>query len=264
MKRIYGSVAALLVAQTAGAGVYIEMVNHNLSTNTTAPAQKMYLQDGSGRIVDDSGHVSIIKGNTMYIVDDADKSYVVFDKATMDKLSKKMNDEMAQVKDQLAKLPPEQREQMEAAMGQIPGMGGNDQKWTVEALDSGKSDKVDGRACRLWDIKRNDELDEQVCVVPFASLPGKENFQTVFGNFAKVFDEMAKSVPMLAGMLGNEFSAHVKTNGYPVRLRSYENGKLAPEETVMKVWREEAVPASMFEIPAGYKLKQMPTGPGGN
>ena len=264
MKRIYASVAALAVAQVADAGVYVEMVNHNLATNTTQPAQKMYLEGGSGRIVDDNGHVSIIKGNTMYIIDEADKSYLVFDKATMDKLAKKMSEEMAQVKEQLAKLPEEQRAQMEAAMGKIPGMGGNEQKWTVEALDTGKSDKVDGRTCRLWDIKRNDELDEQVCVVPFASLPGKENFQTVFGNFSKVFDEMAKSVPMLAGMMGNEFSAHVKTNGYPVRLRNYESGKLAPEETLMKVWREEAIPASQFEIPAGYKLKQMPIGPGGN
>jgi hypothetical protein len=47
-------------------------------------------------------------------------------------------------------------------------------------------------------------------------------------------------------------------------MRNYENGKLAPEETLMKVWREEAIPASQFEIPAGYKLKQMPLGPGGN
>ena len=264
MKRISLSVAALSIAGSASAGVYVEMVNHNIATDKTELSQKMYLQDGSGRLVDDNGHVSIIKGNTMYIVDDADKSYVVFDKATMDTLAKKMNDEMAQVKEQLAKLPAEQRAQMEAAMGKIPGMGGNDQKWTVEALDTGKSDKVEGRSCKVWDIKRNDELDEQVCVVPFASLPGKDNFQAVFGNFSKVFDEMSKSVPMLAGMMGNEFSAHVKTNGYPVRLRSYENGKLAPEETLMKVWREEAVPASMFEIPAGYKLKQMPMGPGAN
>ena len=28
----------------------------------------------------------------------------------------------------------------------------------------------------------------------------------------------------------------------------------------MKVWREEAIPAAMFEIPAGYKQKQMPLG----
>jgi hypothetical protein len=30
----------------------------------------------------------------------------------------------------------------------------------------------------------------------------------------------------------------------------------------VSVWREEAIPASMFEVPAGYKQKQMPMGPG--
>ena len=264
MKRIFLIAASLLVARAATAGVYVETVDHNMSTNTTTLFQKMYLQDGAGRIVDSSGRASIFKGNTMYVVDDADKSYIVFDKATMTVLAKKMNDEMARVKDQLAKLPAEQREQMEASMGKIPGMGASDQKWTVEALDTGKSDKVDGRVCKLWDIKRNGELDEQVCVVPFAALPGKENFQSVFGNFSKVFDEMSKSIPMLAGMMGNEFAVHMKTNGYPVRMRSYENGRLAPEETVMKVWREEAVPAAAFEVPAGYQLKQMSTVPGAN
>ena len=130
----------------------------------------------------------------------------------------------------------------------------------MEAVDTGKSDKVDGRTCRLWDIKRKGELDDQICVVPYSALPGKENFQAVFANFAKVFEEMAKSVPMLAGMMSNEFSAQAKVNGFPVRTRGYENGKLGDDEQLMKVWREEAIPASMFEIPAGYKQKQMPMG----
>ena len=73
---------------------------------------------------------------------------------------------------------------------------------------------------------------------------------------------MAKSVPMLSGMMASEFSAQVKANGYPVRRRAYENGQLVDEETLVKVWREETIPASMFEIPAGYKVKQMPMGPG--
>jgi hypothetical protein len=47
-----------------------------------------------------------------------------------------------------------------------------------------------------------------------------------------------------------------------VRRQVYEGGKLSDQETLMKVWREEAVPASMFEIPAGYKAKQMAMGPG--
>jgi hypothetical protein len=164
---------------------------------------------------------------------------------------------MAQMKDQLAKLPPEQRAQMEQMM---PGMSGADQKWVVEALDTGKSDKVDGRACRIWDLKRNGELDDQLCVVPYSSLPGKENFQAVCANFAKVFEEMAKSVPMLAGMMTNEFGAQTKVNGFPVRTRGYEDGKLGNSEHSVSVWREEAIPASMFEVPASYKQKQMPMG----
>ena len=106
----------------------------------------------------------------------------------------------------------------------------------------------------------NGELDEQICVVPYSALPGKENFQTVFANFAKVFEEMAKSVPMLAGMMTNEFSAQAKVNGFPVRTRAYENGKLGNSEHSLSLWREEAIPASMFEVPADYKQKQMPMG----
>jgi hypothetical protein len=65
---------------------------------------------------------------------------------------------------------------------------------------------------------------------------------------------------MLAGMMSNEFSAQSKVNGFPVRSRGYENGKLGDDEQIMTVWREEAIPASMFEIPAGYKRKQMQMG----
>ena len=43
-------------------------------------------------------------------------------------------------------------------------------------------------------------------------------------------------------MMASEFSAQVKANGFPVRRRAYENGKLADEETLVKIWREEAVP----------------------
>ena len=93
--------------------------------------------------------------------------------------------------------------------------------------------------------------------MPYAALPGKENFQQVFANFAKVFEDMAKSVPMLAGMMSNEFDAQSKINGFPVRSRSYENGKLGDVEQLVKPWREESIPASMFEVPAGYRKKSM-------
>ncbi len=257
MKRIFLIVLGALGAQAASAGVYVELVDRNIASGKTELSQKMYVQDGLGRFVDAEGRSTLIKDGTMYIIDDADKSYIAFDKATMEQLAKKINAAMAQMKEQLAKLPPDQRAQMEQMM---PGMMDGEKKWVVEAVDTGKSDKVDGRSCRLWDIKRNGELDDQLCVVPYSSLPGKENFQAMFANFAKVFEEMAKSVPMLAGMMTNEFSAQSKVNGFPVRTRGYEEGKLGDSEHSMRVWREEAIPASMFTVPAGYKQKQMPMG----
>jgi hypothetical protein len=258
-----GCAAACFVSAAASAGVYVELVNHDIPANTTDLAQKMYVQGSNGRFVDEAGRATIIKGNTMYIVDDTDKTYIAFDKATMEQLAKQITAAMERMKEQLAKMPPEQRAQIEAMMAKTPGMGGADQKWVVEAVDTGKTDKVDGRTCKVWDVRRNGELDDQLCVVPYSQLPGKENFQAIFANFAKVFEEMSKSVPMLAGVMNNEFSAQAKVNGFPVRSRGYENGKLGDEEQLVKVWREEEVPAAMFEIPAGYQPKKMPT-PGMN
>jgi predicted secreted protein len=257
MKCSYWIALFALATQAATAGVYVEMVDHDIKAAKTTLSQKIYVQNGSGRFVDAQGHATLIKNGTFYIIDDEDKSYIMFDKATMEQLAKKISAAMEQMKEQLAQLPPEQRAQMEQMM---PGMAGGERKWKVEAVDTGKSDKVDGRACRLWDIKRDGELDDQICVVPYSALPGKENFQAMFASFAKVFEEMAKSVPMLAGMMNNELGAQANVNGFPVRSRGYENGKLGESEQLMKVWREEAIPASMFEIPAGYKQKQMPMG----
>ena len=262
MKRFVLIASGLLAAQGAFAGVYVETVDQNLTTGTSGIKQKMYVQNGVGRFIDNDGRGSLIKGDTMYMIDDKDKSYVVFDKATMQQLATKLNAEMTKLKEQLAKLPPEQRAQMEQMMGGAGGMlAGDGQKWTVEVTDTGKTDQVEGRSCKLWDVTRNGELDEQICVVPYSALPGKENFQAVFANFAKVFEDMAKSVPMLSGMMANEFSAQVKTNGFPVRRRGYESGKLSDEVTLVKTWREENIPAATLEIPAGYKQKQMPMGP---
>ena len=193
----------------------------------------------------------------------SDKTYMVLDKATMEQLGKQISEAMEQVKEQLAKLPPEQRAQMEQMMGIQTGRR-RTVKWEVEAVDTGKSDKVEGRACRIWDVKRNGKLDDQLCVVPYSSLPGKEDFQAAFREFrARCSRRWARICPSFAGMMSSEFSALAKVNGFPVRTRSYENGRLAEDEQLVKVWREESIPASMFEVPAGYKQKKMPM-PGAN
>ena len=72
MKRIVLFALGMCAAGAAGAGVYVEMVEHDLTTKQSQLTQKMYVQGGLGRFVDEEGRATIIKNDTLYIVDDAD------------------------------------------------------------------------------------------------------------------------------------------------------------------------------------------------
>jgi hypothetical protein len=179
---------------------------------------------------------------------------------------KKMADQagaaMKRMQEQMKNMKPEQRAMMEKMMGdKIPGgIGGvgSDKPDVWEAKNLNKTGTVEGRTCTVWTMSRNGALFEELCVVPFNSLPGKENLQKVFKDFAEAFKDLAKNNPN-ADQTARAFAA---IDGYPVRTRMYEaDGKFRNSETVLTKWVEESIPASTFEVPAGYKKKEMPTMP---
>ena len=88
----------MLAIQTASAGVYVEMVDHDIKAASTSLAQKIYVQYLNGRFVDAEGHTTLIKNRTFYVIDDADKSFIMFDKATMEQLAKKISAAMEKMK----------------------------------------------------------------------------------------------------------------------------------------------------------------------
>ena len=163
---------------------------------------------------------------------------------------------MKQMQEQMAKMTPEQRAQMDKMMGgKMPAgmMGGKPDTW--DAKNTGKTDTSEGRKCTIWTLNKNGKLNEELCVVPFASLPGKEDFEKTFKEFAESFKGMADGLPGA----GDSVKARNAINGYPVRTRFFEaGGAERAMETVVTKWVEESFPASTFEIPAGYKKKEMP------
>ena len=97
MKRIALIAAGLLAAQSASAGVYVETVDHNLTTNTSELETEDVRAERRRPLRRCRRAAStLIKGDTMYMIDDADKSYIVFDKATMEQLAEKLNAEDGQ------------------------------------------------------------------------------------------------------------------------------------------------------------------------
>jgi hypothetical protein len=250
--------ALAFASNSAVAGVRIETIN--VEPGSPAAGQKptiILVQDGSAR-VDNQGSggsgAMILKGGTIYILDDQRRSYREMDKATLQGFANQANAMMLQMQEQMKSMPPEQRAQMEKMMnGMMPGAGGGASD-TYEAKDTGKSETVEGRKCRVWNMLRNGQVFEELCIVSFSSLPGKEDFQAVFKQIAESFAGLASAIPNA----GQEAKIRSTIDGYPVRTRSIQNGKPTGRETILKTWKEESVPVAAFQVPSNYKKLNNP------
>jgi len=246
--------SAALLATSAAAGVRIETVTRDIKTLApSGTASTTLVQDGAVRA--DGGHdgVMILKAGKMLMIDDKRKTYTEMDKATMQAVAEKAKAAMSKMQEQMKQMPPEQRAMMEKMMKQnMPGAA--DKPVVFDAKDTGKSDTVEGRKCRVWNMTRDGELIDEMCVVPFSTLAGKEDMQKTFTELAEAFEGLASAAPNGAA----EIRMRNSVDGYPVRSRPYSNGKPVGTETVLKKWSEESIPKSMFEVPSGYKKRELP------
>jgi hypothetical protein len=255
MKNLILSASTLLMAVTASAGVRIETTTRDIKTQAVDGGPQIVLvQDGKVRMNNPKNANGVILKNSMfYVLDDQRKTYTEIDKATMQKTAEQAGAAMKQMQEQMKNMPPEQRAQMEKMMAGMPGMSGK--KDLYEAKDTGRNDTAEGRKCRIWNVLKNGTVQEEMCVVPFTSFSGKEDFQKAFKQLAEAFEGMAANLPGA----GDSIKARNSVNGYPVRVRYFdEAGKPRGMETVLTKWAEESLPASTFEIPAGYKKNELP------
>jgi hypothetical protein len=261
-------VLVALAAGSASAGVRIETISRDIKTQVVDGApQTVLVQDGKVRVSSNRSGGMILKGGVLYILDDKRKTYREMDKASSKATINQANSVMQQMQERMKNMPPAQREQLEKMMGaNMPGMAAPGKPKVYTSKDTGKGDTVEGRKCRVWQMLRDGVPYEEVCVVPFSSLPGKENFEQTFKELAEAFEGLAGAVPGA----GDDTKARSAIKGYPARVRSIENGKIGSTETVLKSWVEEAIPATTFDIPKGYKKLENPPmgmqgamGPGG-
>ena len=257
MPHSYFLVAALFCATTVSAGVRIENTTRDIKTQVAdGEAQVLLVQDGMIRM-NNAKHANgmILKNSVLYVIDDKKKTFMEMDKATMKKTADQAGAALKNMQEQLKNMPPEQRAQMEKMLGdKMPGMLSG-KKDSYEAKDTGKSDSSEGRKCRVWNLLKNGVLHEELCVVPFASLPGKEDFEKTFKELAEAFEDLASALPGA----DDSIKARKSLNGYPVRTRQFDGeGKSRGTETVVTKWTEESLPATTFDVPAGYKKKEMP------
>jgi hypothetical protein len=245
----------------AFAGIHVENVTRDSNTKVQqGNTQTTLVQDGKMRTSSSPTSSVIITGSSIIMIDDKRKQYREMTREDMKKMAATAADAMAKMRDKMKSMSPEQRAMMEKMIGdKIPGgLGAPDKPDTWESKSLGTSATVEGRKCQNWNLIRNGAPFEEVCVVPYDTLPGKEDFQKVFKEMAEAFGDFAKAMP------GSDQSAKARMaiNGYAVRTRMYaSDGKFRPTETVMTKWVEESIPASEFDAPQGYTKAELPKRP---
>jgi hypothetical protein len=249
---------AALPAIAAQAGVYIETQESSKATDRPGQMQRMYVQDGAARIEQgngkDSAEYVIFRNDTLYVIDPAKKRYTELDRETIRTIGGAVNSAMEQMREELAKLSPEQRAMVEQMMGSKANamMAGSGPKPVVAAKDTGQSDTVDGRKCADWEITRDGKRSETLCVVPFSSVPGKEDLLDLAKRMRSLVEELTGALAEFGGSV-NDLELMDAVQGFPVRIREYDENDALQNEVLLKSWREEEFPAARFEIPAGYE-----------
>lgn len=254
--------ALFLLTASAQAGTVLEMLNRDLANKREGTA-KTYAQAGKMRIESGSGAqdtFAIFRDETIYTLNPKDKTYIAMDRATMQQLAAQLNPALKMLQEQMANMSPEQRAQVERMVGnKLPG---SESAPAEEVRKTARTGKVAGYACTYAEILQNGVLQSEACVAPPSDLQGsKELYDAALKVSALVKDMMASvDSPWIKQMMNREIENFQKLGGVPLMTRVFDEGKPIHEAT-LKSLHTQALAASLFEIPAGYKKQDLPNMP---
>ncbi|HEY2432031.1 MAG TPA: DUF4412 domain-containing protein [Vicinamibacterales bacterium] len=232
--------ALLFAAGTAASADDLTIVSKNTVNGKPGATSTSYIASDHVRMAQDGGHDVIIdlKTGVMTTLDGAKKTYYTTTKQDMDqfaaKLQEKMND-------------PEMKKGMEMMGKMSAGMAG-----PVEVKKTGETRKVAGFSCEEWVITMNEFTTMKECVTselqyPVSAFDAYKAYSESMQKVMAGFGPMAKS--------GADLAEKMKAmKGYPVAtsMKMDVMGQKTTSESEVTEVRKGAIPASAWEVPAGY------------
>lgn len=255
--RAFSVAVMVLLCGAAQAATVLKTTNRDVASNAES-ITTLYAQDGKMRVETGGAQDSfaIFRDDTLYSVNPKDRNFIAMDRASMKKMAESVNPAMKQMQEQMSKMTPEQRAQMERMMGgKLPGMG----KAPVEEIrKTAKTDKVAGYNCKYSEILQDGVVASEFCVVPLASLKGGQELYDASLKVSALMEDMLKEIdaPWLKQMANRQVENYGKLGGVPVLTRTFVDGKAVRESTLQSI-ATQAVPASSFEVPTGFTRKEM-------
>jgi len=254
MRTIAISFTLTLAASIASASDGVTITSKITKDGNTSTAMSYITEDHARWSTPEGAAIIDAKAQTMTIVNDAKKTYTVITKQDIDameaKVKEQMNSpEMQKAQEAMKNLPPEQRARMESMMG---GM------FTVDVQKLGTTRKIAGYNCEDWSVKIGQLSTTEECVTTEVKFPMQtwEMFKSWTDSLKSV---MAAMGPMAKGM-GNMQEQMKKIKGFPIASKTTSSimGHTSSSSTEVTDIKKGSIPASAWEIPAGYTKTDSP------
>ncbi len=270
------SALALPLPALAGGVLVLEVNEHydgvpvvsTIEISTRGQATRMEVETPSRQ---EAGGM-IYRGDSgeMIALDHGSKSYYVLDEASMRRMGEQLGSAMQQMQEALESMSPEQRAMAEKMMKQhLPQLQQATPQQeqvpaTVHAMDT--TDTISGFECDYYEVRRGERKIRELCVTPWAGIPGGRDIADAMLDMADFFERMTSALSQETGFPvpvdQQEIFAHLKElDGYPVLTREFDRAGKVATESVLKSATAAELDASIFEPPAGYREMRTP-GPG--
>jgi len=204
--------------------------------------------DGKETIVD-------FRAGTMTTIDGGNRTYYVTTRQDLDRLAARLKErmdspEMKQARERMKDLPPEQRKSAEALMGGLFG--------AVEVRKTGSVRTIAGYRCENWTITMGELSRTEECLSE--ALPFPKEAWEMYREFAESLKSLMASFGPLANGMGRMQEKFKDMKGYPLASTTTISimGRTTTTTTEVTGIRRGPIPASAWEIPAGYRKVDNP------
>lgn len=247
-------VAAMLSAGAFASAEDLTIVSKVSKDGGTPQTSTSYLTNDRIRMAHGDGRDAIIdyKASQMISIDNNKKTYSITTQKEMDEMAAKLEEQMnspevKKAREAMKDLPPEQRRAIESF-----GAG------LVEVEKVGTSRKVAGYTCENYTLKIGGMSRSDECLSTELKFPVQ-----AFGMYKKYMESMRAAMGAI-GAMGIDYEKmkeqFAKLKGYPLANTTtidVMGHKSVTQSEVVEI-KHTPIPASVFEIPAGYTKVDSP------
>lgn len=176
----------------------------------------------------------------IYQINAKDKTYSEMTFAELEKfmqqMTSKSDERMAALREKMKNMPEERRKMMEKMMGdKMPGQA---KEAKIDVTNTGDKKTVSGFSCTKYVVTRDGQEQMEL----WATKDVK-----IFDSMRKDFEQYTKRMSAMSPMAGKGyFEAMRKVEGFPMETH------MGDIVTVVTKIEKRSIPASEFEVPAGY------------